>query len=530
VDVVLSPHIARLFSNLPDTLSAAEEEAPSSPSEDTISVHPLTKKAGVWYEKVRNLLDYGEEHTLRRRALERILKRRLTFGETRDFGVAFLQELVSAGYLPNNRVSPELGEEVETLVQKFLVLGEAVQRTKGVNTSYFKKHFVSLAATELHDLFYPEPADELVLEAFYETIREHVQYPKDVSREQGDVFTYIGCRRTLLKNSDAEIVYALWLKELPEWMSATPDTVAHLPERAVPALQRIGKFLKHPLSWQATVKLKNHGLYFHFVREIVNNYGVAAQSIFNNEENFNGMVEKSLRQKYEFENDQIKKSGVRAVTYIFFTKIVLAFALELPYDRFYVKKVDYLALGINVVFHPLLLYFMTRSAGTLGEDNTKRVIEGVQQVVYRQDIEPVRVKPRRSGATVLEVIFLFFYTALFAVSFGAIVTVLKLLHFNIVSMGLFIFFLTLVSYFGWRVRYNARRWKVEVKSDSTWALLAHLFTFPIVRAGRWLSRRFSSINVVILFMDFVLETPFKALLSGFDAFLSFIKDKQEEIY
>jgi hypothetical protein len=526
----LSPHIARLFSNLPDTLSASKEESSSSISESAISVHPLTKKAGVWYEKVRNLLDYGEEHTLRRRALERILKRRLTFGETRDFGVAFLQELVSAGYLPNNRVSPELGEEVEALLQKFLVLGEAVQRTKGVNISYFKRHWVSLAATELHDLFYPQAADELVVEAFYETLRGNVQYPKDISREQGQVFTYIGCRRTLLKNSDAEIAYALWLRELPEWASATPDSAAHLSERAVPALERIGKFLKHPLSWQATVKLKNHGLYFHFVREIVNNYGVAAESIFNDEDNLNGMVKKSLEQKYHLENNQIKKSGVRAVTYIFLTKIVLAFVFELPYDRFYVKKVDYLALGINVAFHPFLLYLMTRSIGTLGEDNTKRVISGVQQVVYGHDIESVRVKPRRSGTTALEVIFLFFYTALFAVSFGAIVTVLQLLHFNIVSMGLFLFFLTLVSYFGWRVRHNAKRWKVEVKSDSTLALLAHLFTFPIVRAGRWLSRRFASINVVVLFMDFVLETPFKALLSGFDAFLSFIKDKQEEIY
>ena len=42
-----------------------------------ISVNGLVSKVAYWYEKVRTAMDYGSEETLLRRAIERILKRRL---------------------------------------------------------------------------------------------------------------------------------------------------------------------------------------------------------------------------------------------------------------------------------------------------------------------------------------------------------------------------------------------------------------------------------------------------------------------
>ena len=42
-----------------------------------VSVNKLTGKAGEFYEKVRYLIEYKDEHTIRRSAIERILKRKL---------------------------------------------------------------------------------------------------------------------------------------------------------------------------------------------------------------------------------------------------------------------------------------------------------------------------------------------------------------------------------------------------------------------------------------------------------------------
>ena len=41
---------------------------------------------------------------------------------------------------------------------------------------------------------------------------------------------------------------------------------------------------------------------------------------------------------------------------VFCTKILVALLLELPYDIWVLHGINYLALGVNVVFHPVLLF------------------------------------------------------------------------------------------------------------------------------------------------------------------------------
>ena len=104
------------------------------------------------------------------------------------------------------------------------------------------------------------------------------------------------------------------------------------------------------------------------------------------------------------------------------------------------------------------------------------------------------------------------------------------MHFNVVSIILFLFFLTFVSYFGFRIRYNAKKWIVARDDESISGLLLNLFATPIVRTGRWLSRKFSSVNVFVFLMDFILEVPFKFVLGTFDSFISFLKEERGDPY
>jgi len=82
--------------------------------ETTLEVGTITSKAAQYYEKARYVVDYKEEHLLRRAAIERILRRRLTIEITPEKNShSFLMELIQAGYLPNR----ELPERVTTYVQ-----------------------------------------------------------------------------------------------------------------------------------------------------------------------------------------------------------------------------------------------------------------------------------------------------------------------------------------------------------------------------------------------------------------------------
>jgi hypothetical protein len=76
---------------------------------------------------------------------------------------------------------------------------------------------------------------------------------------------------------------------------------------------------------------------------------------------------------------------------------------------------------------------------------------------------------------------------------------------------------------------RAQRW-VVLESRGAPALITNALIAPIVRVGRYLSRTFSSVNVFVLFMDFILETPFKMLLNFSHHFLIYLREKANEVY
>jgi len=90
------------------------------------------------------------------------------------------------------------------------------------------------------------------------------------------------------------------------------------------------------------------------------------------------------------------------------------------------------------------------------------------------------------------------------------------------------FFLALVSYFAFRIRYQARRWKV-IEDQRSLAILAGVLAIPIVRTGRWLSTTFSSINIFVIILDFIIETPFKRILNFSNQFMLYLKEKGDEM-
>ncbi|NBS69882.1 hypothetical protein EBT31_13355 [bacterium] len=52
---------------------------------------------------------------------------------------------------------------------------------------------------------------------------------------------------------------------------------------------------------------------------------------------------------------------------------------------------------------------------------------------------------------------------------------------------------------------------------------------PIAQAGSWLSSKVSKINVFIYFFDFIIEAPLKVAIEFVEGWLTFVREKKEEI-
>lgn len=515
----------------------------SSSARGTISVNSLTSRAGALYEKIRYLVDYKDEHTIRRSAIERILKRKLSLEGEKDVGRSLLQELVSAEYLPNNEVPEAFAATIQKIVEKYQLLYIKTEKhwswkqKKKAQPSKVESVVMSLAASEIDRRLFPHELDDAVVESFYKTIKSAVLCTAPISEERLRAATYIACRRSLLGDDAPTLLYVLIIKYVPEIENAEDvEEIHRLVSRFTKALVATRRQLDDPLVFRIMASIRNRALGFSLIREIIKKHGLDSEDIFEEPARLEEETKKILAEKYVRQNHAVWVSGVHAAVYILLTKSIFTFLLEVPYELYLYRSVDIFALGVNIIFHPVLLLFMVYTIAPLDSKNMARTLAIVKTIttdhrtpghLSKEDI--VYVRPQ-SNKPVMAFVLGALYLVLVAGTFGAIIRILVWLHFSVVSIALFLFFLALVSYFGLRIRHNAGRWKVSTPNENTASLLWNFFTIPIIHTGRWLSQKFAAVNVFVFVMDFIIETPFKIILGTFDSFLSFLKEKEEDMY
>ena len=117
----------------------------------TIAVDEVAAKVASFYEKIRGVVDWREEHLLRKTAIERILKRRMLLKTQEDFAEPFLQELIRGGHFPNEQIPVTKIQEVQEIVAKYLYLLEhSPQEGTEKVLAELQMWLFSIAASEIH--------------------------------------------------------------------------------------------------------------------------------------------------------------------------------------------------------------------------------------------------------------------------------------------------------------------------------------------------------------------------------------------
>jgi hypothetical protein len=167
-----------------------------------------------------------------------------------------------------------------------------------------------------------------------------------------------------------------------------------------------------------------------------------------------------------------------------------------------------------------------------GAENTRKLIDTVTTILQnfeslKHDTDIYVSKPQIKRP-VLTAIFTVFYLATFLLSFGFISFVLTKLDFNIASQIIFVFFITLVSFFAYRIRQSAKEYEV-IDRQGFLGPFVDFFFLPVLRVGHLLSREIARLNVLIFFFDFILEAPLKVIFEVFEEWIRFIRTKKDEI-
>jgi hypothetical protein len=507
----------------------APRPMPVAASEDArVTVHAAVSRVSSLYEKLRNAIDYKDEHLVRKAAIERIVKRRALFDrDPRSVALHLVRELIAAKYLPNQTLPESLVEEVAPVVAKLFVLHD--QKLGGVR---HEDWVLSLVAAELEELLGDRGQARAMAEFLFQQIDDKIRM-KDGALDETvrRLQVYIACHRVLFRADNEMIAYRLmrfyfsaWMRP-NEWLNDPKEVAA----RMLAIQADVERQVVHPLGQKFLAAVKPWGVALLFLREALEEKPALIEGMSELTPVLKQEITKIADRRYQYSHTRLKRGTWRSIVYLFVTKMLLALAIELPFERYFYQQIHTMALAMNVFFPPVLMWVVGLFIKVPGKENTDRVIRGVEELLSEEGPQGREIKLPKQREGFGRVGFALVYLLTFCLTFGLVIYFLRLLSFTPVSITIFIFFLSVVSFFAYRLRLSAREYVVLREKDSLKAVIIDLFMLPILRAGQYLSVQVSRINILVLFFDFIIETPFKTTLNLLEELFAYLKEKKEEL-
>lgn len=516
-----------------------EEGTPkTSASPNKISVSQTVSFAAFLYEKMRNAVEFREEHLIKRAAVERMLKRRMILNENgRDIAEPLIKELLWARYYENNTIGEEKIGEIQSIIDKYFFLrNELAKGRRGREQEQIASFILEVLSCEIEENLSPDPKREAFINYVYQILRPHVAPFGEEGEAERDVQVYIAVERTFAHSDTPIIRYHLLKLSIPEITHITWKSAEKILPTLYDVYQRIEKDLEHPFADRVRNRIKKQMAPFLILRDIFEKNSHSLKSIITDESKLKYKVDEVCRSRYDQSRDKLRRTGVRSFIYILLTKTIFAFLIEIPYDLYVLKHLSYFSIFINVIFPPLLMAVIILSVTIPGDDNTRRIFQLIKGTIDNDPDTPdvikgsiVIGKKGRTRGLLFNTIFSSLYLLTYLISFGSIIYVLSLLNFSPVSQGIFIFFITLVTFFAYKVIQITQEYQV-VEREGLLTPLVDFFFLPIIRVGQWLSGEvLTRFNIFIFFFDFIIEMPFKAIVEVFDEWVRFVRIKKEEI-
>jgi len=502
------------------------------PTTEAIEVSAATAGAAKLYEKLRTTIDYQEEHLLRRNAILRILKRFLGSDvPIEEMSVEILKELIWAGYLPNRRVPMALSATLVPILEKYEPLLRACDELHDRREEIFS-WLLEVLATELEYAISPPYNDEALVSYMYEEMLGRVSWDEKmvISEEDRDMKLYVAIHRVLLRSNYATLRFRVLTLYYPSWPGeGDPKLVRELSENLESIVDTVDRQIIHPVTEKLAVLLRRRAALFRTLGDVVAYDPDEVPMLLEDPGFLDRAVVRALKKRTKKFRTRLHRTVFRAVLFLFLTKMLLALIIEVPYDLYFVSEVSFLPLAVNILFHPFFLAFLSLTVSIPERKNSGHAKDMVRALVVGADHQllNLRMKPTHFGAW--NKIFSVVYGLTFIFTYGFIAVMLSQFHFNWLSITLFLSFLSLVTFFGIRIRTSTKDVVVANVRSSIIGSIFDIFMLPVVRAGRWLSLKVAKINVFIYFFDFIIEAPFKVGIRFVENWFAFVREKKEEI-
>ncbi|MBP9691153.1 hypothetical protein KBD81_03680 [Candidatus Woesebacteria bacterium] len=499
-----------------------------------ITVSQTVSLLALAYEKVRNAIEYREDHLIRRAAIERIFRRRLSMNpKGKNEGENILRELLWARYFQNGSLDEQDMRDIQGIIDRYVYLRDKLLSGR-VNTSKGKisEFLVELITAEIEEFLSPAESKKEADFGYYifQTLKNKVKI-EEVKDSHKDSFLFMAIEKAYRKSDIAYQRYHLFQLFYKPLSQYTNEELEGMITKLPDIFKKIDALIKNP-NVEKLVKfvrkqLPPYLILFSLLRDVENPH-----EILTNKKILWSKVEQIARDKYALVRSRLNVLAFRSLIYIFVTKMVFALILEVPVSQLLYNHVNYMAIAINSLAPPLFMLLIILTVTVPGESNTQRLFLRIIEIIDKdpsfENKAVFMTKKAKNRRPILSIGFTLLYTSTFIVTLYCIHLLLKMVQFNLLSEAIFIFFISVVAFFAYRIKQIANMYRLTERTGF-FSPIVDFFFMPILSLGKLFSEGVSKINFFIVIFDFIIEAPYKLIIEVIEEWINFVKTKKEDI-
>jgi hypothetical protein len=522
----------------------AHKQETQKTSTPTIHVDEVALRVAAFYEQIRTIVDWKEEHLMRRAAIIRKLKRRFfdlemnNFSATGNVAESLVLELIRGGHFPNDEIEDLKIGSVQKIIDKYIyILKNNPENKAGKAGLQFYNWLIEVAACEIEETLAPAVREMALIDYMFFAMKEKIKVSdkiyqaKLISRNESDIQIYVSVCQALFKLDKPIISYNLIKYRYPNWEKYDEQFISKISHNIFKIWREIEEDIKNPLANKFYNICEKYDTPYLLLGDILslNNVEEIGKEISDPP-----ALEKLIKEVYLKRLITLKSRISRAAVYstisIFVTKVFSLVLLEVIIEKALGEQLNFLLLAVDVLIPTFLMFAIVASIKRPSKKNLNIVIIETMKLAYKKqagDIYEIKMRRKRS-ITIITILSLVYILSTF-ITFGAIYFIFKSFGFPITSIIIDIIFIAVILFAGTAVSKRAQELTMEEEKEGFLSFMSDVFFLPVQGLGKWISNKWKRYNAFAAFFNALIDMPFSAFVEFLERWRNFIKERKEDM-
>ena len=516
----------------------------------TIHVDEVASKVAAFYEQIRTVVDWQEEHLMRRSAIIRKLKRRFVgieinkntkLPEDNFIAEGLILELIRGGHFPNDFIEESKIIEVQKIINKYISILKNIPENQKDNPPpggglQFYNWLIEICACEVEETVEPSIKENALIDFMFSLMRVRIKVSDKIfesgilNPDDKDVQIYVAIQQALFKFDRPMVSYNLIKYKYPQWENASNELILKIGENIYKIYKKIESDLNHPLSKKFYAICEKYDTPYLLLGDILTGENIdEIEKKISEPEKLEELIRNAYKKRLKTLKSRLNRAAIYSTISIFVTKILTLLAIEVLLAEIQ-GNLDYWHLGADVLIPTFLMFALVSTIRPPSNKNLNIVVMETMKIVFQKDkIDTYEIRRARQRGIIAKSIVSIFYFIGACISYGLIYWGFHSFGFPISSIVINIIFIALIMFAGTAIRKRARELAVEEENEGFFSFIGDILVLPIIVLGRWLSNKWKKYNAFAAFFNALVDMPFSAFVEFIEKWRYFIKEKKEDI-